>query len=214
MTDIWVGAATLHEAMGRRGVVPPRLKPVDPTFRISGPAFPVLCAQGSNLALHQALYAAAPGDVLVVAVERAGSVEFGYFGEPFGRPHGETLPGWGEDEPNADMWATAGESRADVLAFYRRACAHADSTIDALPLDTVGTVPWWDEGRRETTLERIVVHLIDETSRHAGHADIVRELIDGTAGLTAGNPNLPGAGAQWWTAYVDRLEQAARTAPD
>ena len=82
MTDAsWVGAATLHEAMGRRGVVPPRLKPVDPGFRIAGPAFPVLCAEGSNLALHQALYAAAPGDVLVVAVDQRGSEEFGYFGE-------------------------------------------------------------------------------------------------------------------------------------
>jgi 4-hydroxy-4-methyl-2-oxoglutarate aldolase len=81
LTDTWVGAATLHEAMGRRGVVPPRLKPVDPGFRVAGPAFPVVCAEGSNLALHQALYAAAPGDVLVVAVERRGSDEFGYFGE-------------------------------------------------------------------------------------------------------------------------------------
>jgi 4-hydroxy-4-methyl-2-oxoglutarate aldolase len=76
-----VGAATLHEAMGRRGVMPPRLKPVAPVFRTAGSAFPVLCAAGSNLPLHQALYAAAPGDVLVVAVERPGSDEFGYFGE-------------------------------------------------------------------------------------------------------------------------------------
>ena len=81
MTDIWLGAATLHEAMGRRGVVPPRLKPVHPEFRTAGPAFPVLCTEGSNLALHQALYAAAPGSVLVVAVEGSGATAFGYFGE-------------------------------------------------------------------------------------------------------------------------------------
>jgi 4-hydroxy-4-methyl-2-oxoglutarate aldolase len=78
---MWMGAATLHEAMGRRGVVPTHIKPVDPAFRVSGPAFPLLCREGSNLALHQALYIAAPGDVLVVHVEAAGTEEFGYFGE-------------------------------------------------------------------------------------------------------------------------------------
>lgn len=81
MNDTWLGSATLHEAMGRRGVVPPRLKPVHPAFRTAGPAFPVLCAEGSNLALHQALYAAPAGSVLVVAVDGAGPTEFGYFGE-------------------------------------------------------------------------------------------------------------------------------------
>ena len=81
MSDTWMGAATLHEAMGRRGVLPTHLKPVHPAFRICGPAFPVLCREGSNLAVHQALYAAAPGDVLVVQVEAFGADEFGYFGE-------------------------------------------------------------------------------------------------------------------------------------
>jgi 4-hydroxy-4-methyl-2-oxoglutarate aldolase len=78
---MWMGAATLHEAMGRRGVLPTRLKPVHPAFRICGPAFPVLCREGSNLAVHQALYAAALGDVLVVHVKASGTDEFGYFGE-------------------------------------------------------------------------------------------------------------------------------------
>ncbi|MFF3573799.1 RraA family protein [Nocardia jiangxiensis] len=81
MTDMWLGAATLHEAMGRRGVIPTHIKPVDPDFRASGAAFPVLCREGSNLAVHQALYLAAPGDVLVVHVEASGTEEFGYFGE-------------------------------------------------------------------------------------------------------------------------------------
>jgi 4-hydroxy-4-methyl-2-oxoglutarate aldolase len=81
LTDTWVGSATIHEAMGKRGVVPTHIKPVHPEFRISGPAFPVRCRDGSNLAIHQALYAAAPGDVLVVQVEAAGSEQFGYFGE-------------------------------------------------------------------------------------------------------------------------------------
>jgi 4-hydroxy-4-methyl-2-oxoglutarate aldolase len=78
---MWLGAATLHEAMGRRGVLPTHVKPVHPSFRVSGPAFPVRCRHGSNLAVHQALYAATPGDVLVVHVEATGTDEFGYFGE-------------------------------------------------------------------------------------------------------------------------------------
>ena len=81
MSDTWMGAATLHEAMGRRGVLPTHLKPVHPAFRICGPAFPVLCREGSNLAVHQALYAATPGDVLIVQVEASRTDEFGYFGE-------------------------------------------------------------------------------------------------------------------------------------
>ena len=48
-----------------------------------------------------------------------------------------------------------------------------------------------------------------ETYRHAGHADIVRELIDGAAGWRDGNSNLPDEDAQWWSSYRDRLEQAA-----
>jgi 4-hydroxy-4-methyl-2-oxoglutarate aldolase len=76
-----MGAATLHEAMGRRGVMPHHLKPANPAFRVSGPAFPVLCREGSNLAVHQAIYAAAPGDVLVVHIEASGPDEYGYVGE-------------------------------------------------------------------------------------------------------------------------------------
>lgn len=81
MTYPWMGAATLHEAMGRRGVFPPHVKPVHPSFRLVGTAFPIRCREGSNLAIHQAIYAAAPGDVLVVHVEATGSDEFGYVGE-------------------------------------------------------------------------------------------------------------------------------------
>jgi hypothetical protein len=54
--------------------------------------------------------------------------------------------------------------------------------------------------------------MIAETDRHAGHADIVRELIDGGIGVRAGNSNLPDAGAEQWTAYRERLEKIARQA--
>ncbi|MEV5767724.1 DUF664 domain-containing protein [Micromonospora sp. NPDC052213] len=87
------------------------------------------------------------------------------------------------------MWATADETREEIVGLYRRAIAHADTTIAAVALDEVGRVPWW--GDAAVTLHRVLVHVIAETQRHAGHADIVRELIDGAAGLLPRNDNLP-----------------------
>jgi len=152
------------------------------------------------------------GTNLLGLVKHLASVEIGYFGETFGRPFGEPLPWAGnEDEPNADMWATAAESRDQIVGLYRRAAAHSDQTITDLALDAPGRVPWWGE-RGEVTLHLILVHVIAETNRHAGHADIVRELIDGSVGLRLGNDNMaPGDGA-WWQAYRDKLEHVAREA--
>jgi uncharacterized protein DUF664 len=136
-----------------------------------------------------------------------------YFGECFGRPFGEPMPWLDDDaEPNADMWATAEESRDRIVDLYRRAWAHADSTIEALPLDTTGEVPWWPPERRQPTLHRVLVHMIAETERHAGHADIVRELIDGSVGVRAEHANLPGGDAAWWSTYRERVERAAKDA--
>jgi hypothetical protein len=153
------------------------------------------------------------GTNLLGLLKHVGSVAAGYFGDCFGRPFDQPLP-WLEDdaEPNADMWATAEESREEIVGLYRRAWAHADATIDALPLDATGVVSWWPPERRETTLHRVIVHMIAETERHAGHADIVRELIDGSVGIRAEHSNLPGGDAAWWAAHRDRIEQAARLA--
>ncbi len=51
------------------------------------------------------------------------------------------------------------------------------------------------------------MHVVAETNRHAGHADIVRETIDGTAGLRADNDNLARGDADWWQDYRNRLER-------
>jgi 4-hydroxy-4-methyl-2-oxoglutarate aldolase len=72
-------AATVHEAYDRRGALPARIKPVDPTSHICAPAFPVDCPADDNLWIHRALYRAAPGDVLVVKTR--GAVDAGYWGE-------------------------------------------------------------------------------------------------------------------------------------
>jgi len=153
------------------------------------------------------------GTNLLGLVKHVAGVELGYFGDVFGRPSAEPQPWLAEDaEPNADMWATPDESRERIVALYHRAWAHSDATIEALALDAIGRVPWWPEDRREVTLHRILVHVIAETERHAGHADIVRELIDGTAGLRPDNDNLPPGDQAWWEGHRARLERAAREA--
>jgi uncharacterized damage-inducible protein DinB len=154
------------------------------------------------------------GTNLLGLLKHLAYVEMGYFGPTFGRPVPEVDPWLRDDaEINADMWATADESREDVLALYRRAWAVTDATVTELPLDAAGRVPWWGHDRQAVTLHQILVHVIAETHRHAGHADIVRELIDGASGLRAGNDNLPeGVDGAWWGAYRERLERTAREA--
>ncbi len=153
------------------------------------------------------------GTNLLGLVKHLAGVELWYFGDAFGRPPGFPRP-WSEDEArnNADMWATAGESRDQIVGMYRRAWAHADETIQARDLDTPGHVPWWPSDRREATLHQILVHVVAETNRHAGHADIVRELIDGTAGLQADDDNLRATDQEWWQNYRSQLERVAQEA--
>jgi uncharacterized damage-inducible protein DinB len=153
------------------------------------------------------------GTNLLGLVKHVAGVEAGYFGETFDRPFPEPMP-WADDdaELNADMWATADESREAIIELYRRVWRHADATIDALALDAAGRVRWWPAERAEVTLHRILVHMIAETNRHAGQADIVRELIDGTAGLRPDNDNMAPGDRAWWEGYRERLERVAREA--
>jgi uncharacterized damage-inducible protein DinB len=158
------------------------------------------------------------GTNLLGLVKHVAGVELGYFGDTFGRPFfDEQPPAWWytqDAEPNADMWATADESREDIVGLYRLAWQHSDSTIAMLPLDAVGRVPWWPEERREATLHHILVRVISDTQRHAGHADIVRELIDGSVGCSQNKGDLPPGDQAWWASYRSRLEGVAREAGD
>ncbi|MEU6380962.1 DinB family protein [Streptomyces sp. NPDC046909] len=153
------------------------------------------------------------GTNLLGLLKHTASIELGYLGDTFGRPSGEALPWLAEAaETNADMWATADESREDIVGLYRRAWAHSDATIEALPLDTVGKVPWWPDGKDDVTLQHAAVRVIADTHRHAGHADILRELIDGEVGMNDGNDSLPSNDPAWWEEYRGRVEKAAREA--
>lgn len=153
------------------------------------------------------------GTNLLGLVKHVGSVQLGYLGDVFGRPSGRPLPWFDDDaEPDADLWVPADESREGVVELFRFSCEHADATVEALPLDAVGEVPWWPAERRSVTLHQILVHLCVETARHAGHADIVRELVDGAAGNGPGDANLTPRGAAEWAAHRAGVEAAARAA--
>jgi hypothetical protein len=152
------------------------------------------------------------GTNLLGLVKHQASGEFIYFGDVFGRPHGERLP-WLADGAgqNADMWAAPDETRDFITSLYQRAWQHADATIAELPLDAPATVPWWGEDGT-VTLGRILVHMTAETQRHAGHADIVREMIDGSVGVLKESDNLSSGDPAWWRDYRDQVEQAAKAA--
>lgn len=153
------------------------------------------------------------GTNLLGLVKHVASVEAGYLGATFGRPFPEPMPWYDDDaEPNADMWATPEETREGIVELYRRVWAHDDVTIETLELGTLGRVAHWPAGRQEVPLHLVLVHVIAETNRHAGHADIVREMIDGAAGLRADHDNLAPGDAAWWAAYRAGLEDVARRA--
>jgi hypothetical protein len=153
------------------------------------------------------------GTNLLGLVKHSIGTELGYLGDTFGRPPAAPLPWEAEVEQGADMWATADESRAYLVGLYREAWAHADATVAALSLAATGRVPWWPPEVNEVTLHRVLVHMTAETHRHAGHADIIRETIDGATGLREDGDNMPpDASAAHWESYRGQIERAARAA--
>ena len=151
------------------------------------------------------------GTNLLGLVKHLSIVEVCYVGTAFDRPFTEHLPWWDEGaEDNIDAWATEDETRAEIVDRYQRATAHADVTIEIHDLDAAGTVPFWPGGP-DVTLHEMLVHVLAETTRHAGHADILREQIDGAVGLGPGNACVPEQDDAWWQTYRDRIERAART---
>ncbi|MFD4668306.1 DinB family protein [Lentzea sp. NPDC058450] len=123
----------------------------------------------------------ASGTNLLGLVKHLTLTEARYFGEVFGRPFPEPVPRWDDLAARGlDMRADETESREEIVARYRRACAHSDGTIEALAVDSPGHVPWWP--RPDVMLFNVLVHVVSETARHAGHADILREQLDGATG--------------------------------
>jgi hypothetical protein len=148
------------------------------------------------------------GTNLLGLVKHLVGIEYVYLGTSVGRPPEKLLP-WEEDGSvwgGADMWALPSESTEYITDLYKQACAHSDRSISELPLDTPAEVPHWPEGDRSTTFGALLVRVVDETAHHAGHADIVRELIDGRGGADAEMMDEAG-----WTDFYAQIQKAAET---
>jgi len=147
------------------------------------------------------------GTNLLGLVKHLAGLELTYLGDCVGRRAPARLP-WFEDGSvwdNADMWATADDSREDLVELYLVAARHADESIASLPLEAPASVSWWPEERRVTTFGHLLVRVVAETAQHAGHADILREMIDGRA--ASGRDEI-GDDAHW-AEYVEQIQAAA-----
>jgi hypothetical protein len=146
------------------------------------------------------------GTNLLGLVKHLAGLEYEYLGESFGYPAPERMS-WIEDGSiwqGADMWAKPDQSSEYITGLYRRACAHADGVVAALDLAAPGSVKHWPTDQRDTTLGILLIRMVAETAQHAGHADIVRELIDGKGG-----PDQDAFDAATWREYLTQIQAAA-----
>jgi hypothetical protein len=121
------------------------------------------------------------GTSLLGLVKHLTGVEGAYFCDAFGKPRPALA--WESDADAlmgefSDMYAKPDESADQLVASYRAATAAADRAIDELDLDATGR----HHLGIAVSLRWMLLTVLLDTARHAGHADIVRELIDGTAG--------------------------------
>jgi hypothetical protein len=150
------------------------------------------------------------GTNLLGLVKHCAVAEARYFGEVFGRPFPEPLPRWDDEAASeTEFWATEHETRDEIVGLYRRVWEHSDATINALAIDAPGYVPWWSE---KVKLFNVMVHVLSGATRHAGHADILREQLDGAVGMSADSPAGHGHDGAFWAAQRAKIEQAARAA--
>ncbi len=151
------------------------------------------------------------GTNLIGIVKHCMNVEYGYLGPTFGRVLDDESGLVPEEayaaDPQADWYATEDETSAGILDNYLRVQAFCDQTVATLPLDAPGRVPWWSEEHGpDVTLGEIVVRVTQDLARHAGHADILREQIDGSVGDQAPDQNIPGID---FSSYLARLTTIA-----
>ncbi len=151
------------------------------------------------------------GTNLLGMIKHLSVSEAWYFGDVFGRPFPGQWPRWDDPAGHLDeMWAAADESREEIVERYRRAWNHSDATIAALDIDAPGHVPWWP--RPDVKLFNILVHVLSETSRHAGQADILREQLDGAVGFDADSLARHGRDEAFWETHRRKIEQESKAA--
>ncbi|MCC8246368.1 DinB family protein [Saccharothrix luteola] len=165
----------------------------------------------SEYDVRRPLTATGTGTNLLGLVKHLAVSESRYFGEVFDRPFPEALPRWDDlAQRGTDMWATEHETREDIIGLYRRVGRHSDATITELAVDAPGHVPWWP--RPDVMLFNVLVHVLTETSRHAGHADILREQLDGEVEMDAASMARQGRDAAFWADRRAEVERAAKAA--
>jgi uncharacterized damage-inducible protein DinB len=116
------------------------------------------------------------GTSLLGLVKHLAGVEYQWFCHTFGVLREEL-----EMDPVKDMTPGADETMAAIVSFYRRARAASDEVVAGLDVEATGTA-WFGE---QVSLRRVLVGMVEETARHAGHMDIIREMLDGTVGAHA-----------------------------
>ena len=105
-------------------------------------------------------------------------VERGWFQETIaGKP--VDYPFDDADDPDADLRIEPEESSEEILDLYRTECARSREVIESVSLDDLVK---GEKRSADYNVRWVVVHMIEETARHAGHADIIREQLDGTTG--------------------------------
>jgi hypothetical protein len=145
------------------------------------------------------------GTNLIGLVKHMTGVEGAYLCDAFGRQRPSLT--WESTEDASygefsDMYATPEETTEGLIADYRAACAAADRTIDEVDLDTEGRHP---AVGITINLRWMTMSVLQDTLRHAGQADIIRELIDGAAGHTRAFPNVPPPDEAHRQKYVARI---------
>lgn len=86
---------------------------------------------------------------------------------------------WTDDDPDADFRVESDETTAQILDLYRAECETSRSIFEEHDLGDVSV----SSERPSCSLKWVVLHMIEETARHAGQADILREQLDGKTGL-------------------------------
>jgi Protein of unknown function (DUF664) len=149
------------------------------------------------------------GTNLLGLIKHLAITEAWYFGDVFGRPFPGQWPRWNDGHHLDSMWVTAAESRSEIIERYRLAWEHSDATIAFLDIDAPGDVPWWP--RPNVKLFNVLVHVLTETNRRAGHADILREQLDGSVGTKERSASTS-QDPKFWETHCARIEEAARLA--
>ena len=117
------------------------------------------------------------GMVKHLAYDERGWFQENIANEPFDFP-------FDPSDPEADLRVEEDETSEEIFKLYRDACDRSRRALEEASLDDMVQNP---DRRADYNVRWVVVHMIEETARHAGHADILRELIDGKTGAGYGD---------------------------